>query len=48
MQIIDVFICTIRKKLREATGGHDPIETVRGRGYALRDPQDMVGVTSAA
>ena len=48
LKIIDVFICEIRKKLREATGGQDLIETVWGRGYVLRDPQDMAGVASAA
>ncbi len=48
LKIIDVFICKVRKKLREATGGHDYIETVWGRGYVLRDPQDMAGVASAA
>ena len=48
LKIIDVFICKIRKKLREATGGHDYIETVWGRGYVLRDPQDMAGAASAA
>ena len=48
LKIIDVFVCKIRKKLREATGGHDYIETVWGRGYVLRDPQDMAGVASAA
>ena len=48
LKIIDVFICKIRKKLREATGGHDYIETVWGRGYVLRDPQDMAAVASAA
>ena len=48
LKIIDVFICKIRKKLREATGGQDPIETVWGRGYVLRDPPDMAAVASAA
>ena len=48
LKIIDVFICKIRKKLREATGGHDYIETVWGRGYVLRDPQEMAGAASAA
>ena len=40
LKIIDVFICKLRKKL--ATAGTDPsgcIETVWGRGYALRDPE---------
>ncbi len=48
LKIIDVFICKLRKKLREATDGHDYIETVWGRGYVLRDPQDVAGVASAA
>src|SRR2546427_10019810 len=39
-KIIDVFICKLRKKLANASGGKDYIETVWGRGYALRDPSD--------
>ncbi|MBP7241904.1 response regulator transcription factor CtrA [Amaricoccus sp.] len=39
LKIIDVFICKLRKKLSEATGGENYIETVWGRGYVLRDPQ---------
>jgi two-component system, cell cycle response regulator CtrA len=38
LKIIDVFICKLRKKLAEATGGSNYIETVWGRGYVLRDP----------
>jgi two-component system, cell cycle response regulator CtrA len=38
LKIIDVFICKLRKKLAEATGGFNYIETVWGRGYVLRDP----------
>jgi two-component system cell cycle response regulator CtrA len=38
MKIIDVFICKLRKKIIEASGGDDYIETVWGIGYALRDP----------
>jgi len=38
LKIIDVFICKLRKKLSEATGGENCIETVWGRGYVLRDP----------
>ena len=38
LKIIDVFICKLRKKLAEATGGDNHIETVWGRGYVLRDP----------
>ena len=38
LKIIDVFICKLRKKLAEATGGDSYIETVWGRGYVLREP----------
>jgi two-component system, cell cycle response regulator CtrA len=38
IKIIDVFVCKLRKKLAEATGGKHYIETVWGRGYRLRDP----------
>ena len=38
VKIIDVFICKLRKKLSEALGGENHIETVWGRGYVLRDP----------
>ena len=39
LKIIDVFICNLRKKLAQATGGESHIETVWGRGYVLRDPE---------
>jgi two-component system cell cycle response regulator CtrA len=39
MKIIDVFICKLRKKLAEASGGKNYVETVWGRGYALRPPE---------
>jgi len=42
LKIIDVFICKLRKKLSEATGGDNHIETVWGRGYVLRDPEPVV------
>src|SRR5919199_1258589 len=38
LKIIDVFVCKLRKKLAQATGGENYIETVWGRGYVLRDP----------
>jgi two-component system cell cycle response regulator CtrA len=38
LKIIDVFICKLRKKLSDSTGGDNYIETVWGRGYVLRDP----------
>ncbi len=41
LKIIDVFICKLRKKLSNATGGDNYIETVWGRGYVLRDPQAL-------
>ena len=36
-KIIDVFVCKLRKKLAAASQGHSFIETVWGRGYALRE-----------
>ena len=39
-KIIDVFICKLRKKLANASGGQDYIETVWGRGYTLREPTE--------
>jgi two-component system cell cycle response regulator CtrA len=39
MKIIDVFICKLRKKLANASGGKDYIETVWGRGYVRRETQ---------
>ena len=41
LKIIDVFVCKLRKKLAQATGGKPYIETVWGRGYVLRDPAPM-------
>lgn len=38
LKIIDVFICKLRKKLMEVSGGENYIETLWGRGYILRDP----------
>ena len=40
LKIIDVFICKLRKKLEDASGGKNYIETVWGRGYVLRDPDE--------
>lgn len=40
LKIIDVFICKLRKKLEKASGGKNYIETVWGRGYVLRDPDE--------
>ncbi len=47
-KIIDVFICKLRKKLANASGGKDYIETIWGRGYRLREPSDEDAVPIAA
>jgi len=41
LKIIDVFVCKLRKKLAVAAGGENYIETVWGRGYVLKDPDQM-------
>ena len=47
LKIIDVFICKLRKKLANATNGANYIETVWGRGYVLRNPdEDIAKVAS--
>lgn len=38
-KIIDVFVCKLRKKLKDALGGENYIETIWGRGYVLRVPR---------
>ncbi len=40
-KIIDEFMCKLRKKLANASGGKNYIETVWGRGYVLRQPTDQ-------
>jgi len=40
LKIIDVFICKLRKKLSNASGGQEYIETVWGRGYNIREPSE--------
>jgi two-component system cell cycle response regulator CtrA len=47
MKIIDVFMCKLRKKLANASGGKNYIETVWGRGYVLRHPRDEEAVAAA-
>jgi two-component system, cell cycle response regulator CtrA len=46
VKIIDVFICKLRKKLATATGGKHYIETVWGRGYVLRNSEDVPEVAA--
>ena len=48
LNIIDVFICKLRKKLAAAIDGDNYIETVWGRGYVLRDPQDSEPAVAVA
>ena len=45
VKIIDVFMCKLRKKLANAS--NDYIETVWGRGYLLRDPDEIEAKISA-
>jgi two-component system, cell cycle response regulator CtrA len=47
IKIIDVFICKLRKKLANASGGKNYIETVWGRGYVLREPTENEARMSA-
>jgi two-component system cell cycle response regulator CtrA len=49
-KVIDVFICKLRRKLAAALGHDSPIETIRGLGYVLRDPEPVKspGQASAA
>src|SRR5271163_3293280 len=48
LKIIDVFVCKLRKKLAQATGGKHYIETVWGRGYVLRDAPEPLGAAGGA
>jgi two-component system cell cycle response regulator CtrA len=47
LKVIDVFVCKLRKKLAQATGGSHYIETVWGRGYVLREPMPLPGSPTA-
>jgi two-component system cell cycle response regulator CtrA len=47
IKIIDVFMCKIRRKLATASNGKDHIETVWGRGYLLREPDEVSAKMSA-
>jgi two-component system cell cycle response regulator CtrA len=44
LKIIDVFICKLRRKLTQALGTDEYVETVWGRGYVLRDITERVVV----
>jgi two-component system, cell cycle response regulator CtrA len=47
VKIIDVFMCKLRKKLTNASGGKNYIETVWSRGYVLRHPAEEAMKISA-
>jgi two-component system cell cycle response regulator CtrA len=47
LKIIDVFVCKLRKKLAQATGGSHYIKTVWGRGYVVRDPVPLPRVSNS-
>ena len=46
LKIVDVFICKLRKKITNLTGGINLIETVWGRGYTIRDLDEEQKVQS--
>lgn len=46
-KIIDVFVCKLRKKIQDAAGGDNYIETVWGRGYVLREPSGEAQAVAA-
>ena len=46
-KIIEVYICKLRQKLAEATGGRHYIATAHGRGYVMRDPPPAPPVRNA-
>jgi two-component system cell cycle response regulator CtrA len=48
MRIIDVFVCKLRKKLAQASGGQHYIETLWGRGYVLHDPAPAAAMPASA
>lgn len=46
-KIIDIYICKLRQKLSDATGGEHYIETAYGRGYVMRDPPSVPSLRNA-
>lgn len=41
LKIVDVFICKLRKKMSDMSGGLNFIETVWGRGYTIKENPDF-------
>ncbi len=48
LKIIDVFICKLRRKLSNASGGKSYIDTVWGSGYVLRDDSAEASTDAAS
>ncbi|MBE1237923.1 winged helix-turn-helix domain-containing protein, partial [Phaeovibrio sulfidiphilus] len=48
LKIIDVFVCKLRKKLAAFLDGETCIETVWGRGYMIRDPEQTPSASPEA
>ena len=48
IKIIDVFMCKLRRKLANASGGKNYVETMWGRGYVLRHPMEEHAVRVSA
>ncbi len=47
-KIIDVYLCRLRQKLAQASGGQSFILTRRGHGYLLVDPDRQAIPLAAA
>jgi two-component system cell cycle response regulator CtrA len=47
LKIVDVFMSHLRQKVSQACGGESYIETVRGRGHLLRDPDRRIETLAA-
>ena len=48
MKIVDVFVCRLRRKLRQGSGGLNFITTVWGQGYRLENPEEVETQKKAA
>lgn len=48
LKIVDVFVCKLRKKLVQACGEVDYLQTVWGQGYIMRATAEETGLKSAA
>lgn len=47
IKIIDVFVCKLRKKLADAAGGTNYIDTVWGRGYMLKEYDEQENIIAS-